>query len=75
MPEEAGQEKGIEASLKNVSIGKLEEIKLEPIAFGLNAVLVLFSTDAVEGIADEIENAIKKIHNVSDVNLERITLL
>jgi len=75
MPEEPGQEKNIKKALSKVLNGKFEEAKFEPIAFGLVAVIAGFTCDSIEGVSDKIEAEIKKIPNVSDVTVERMSLV
>lgn len=48
--------------------GERVNFKTEPIAFGLNAVIVNFSLDESKSI-DDIENPLKEIENVSSVSV------
>ncbi len=54
---------------------RLEEIKEEPIAFGLKALIVGISMEDTGGILDKVENALQKLPHVESVNLESSTLI
>lgn len=75
MPEEPGQEKNIKKALSKIKNGKFAEAKLEPIAFGLVAVIAGFTCDSIEGVSDKIEVELRKIPNVSGVTVERMSLV
>jgi len=48
--------------------GKLENIKEEPIAFGLKAIIISFALDESLEL-ESIEEALKKVQNVSSVQV------
>ena len=54
---------------------KLEEIREEPIAFGLKALVVGVSMDDTGGILDKVEEALNKIPHVESVSFEGSTLI
>ncbi|NPA76889.1 MAG: elongation factor 1-beta [Candidatus Diapherotrites archaeon] len=54
---------------------KLEEIREEPIAFGLKALVVGISMEDTGGILDKVEEALKQVPHVESVNLEGSTLI
>jgi elongation factor 1-beta len=54
---------------------KLEEIKEEPIAFGLKALIVGVTMEDTGGIVDKVEEALRSLPHVESVNLERSTLI
>ncbi len=53
---------------------KIQDSKIEPIAFGLKALKILIITPD-KGGTEEIENEIKKIEGVADVVVESVTLV
>ncbi len=54
---------------------KLEEIKEEPIAFGLKALIVGVSMEDTGGIVDKVEETLRSLPHVESVNLEGSTLI
>ena len=73
MPEDVEQDLDkISVEAKNL-IGKAEgsvmEVKLEPVAFGVNSVNVTFTVDEAKGSTDVLEEAIAKIKGVMSVNV------
>lgn len=78
MPEEVGEENRIEKEIVE-KIGKefeVKETKIEPVAFGLNAIKVaVLLPEKQEEKAGIIEEKIKRINGVSDVTVELMTLL
>ena len=53
---------------------KIQDSKIEPIAFGLKALKILIIAPD-KGGTEEIENEIKKIEGVADVIVESVTLV
>jgi translation elongation factor aEF-1 beta len=77
-PEEPGQETGIEAKIRKISLEqtKLQDLKIEPIAFGLKIIRVAFIVpDKIGGLQEKIEEELKGIENVREVEVEAATLL
>ncbi len=64
-----------EVKSKVVSLGKIAEFDLQPIAFGLKALIVKVIVKDEGGVADEIENALGTIENVQGVVIEEVTLI
>jgi len=52
----------------------VKDAKIEPIAFGLKALKILIITPD-KGGTEEIENQIRKINGVADVEVESATLI
>ena len=52
--------------------GKLYKESIEPIAFGINALVFIYIIDESKG-TEEIENKIKKIEGVGDINISDMT--
>ena len=73
MPEEPGAEQSIKEALGKIKSASLKEVRVEPFAFGLNAVIAAFVMQEQEGLAEKLEEEIKTIPKVSDVRLEHIT--
>ena len=57
------------------SLGKIAEFDLQPIAFGLKALVVKVIVKDEGGIADKIEEEFNKIENVQGVVIEEVTLI
>ena len=53
----------------------VEDMKVEPIAFGLSALLVMVVTIDSDGGMDEIENALAAIEGVGDIETISSTLV
>ena len=62
----------VEEEIKNRV--KVQDSKIEPLAFGLKALKVLIVKPDTGG-TDDIEEEIKKIEGVGDVEVESLTLL
>lgn len=76
LPEEPESIDAIEKALHNIKTGKIEEIKKEPIAFGLSAIRVgITIQDKVDGLMEKLEQEIKNIPGVSQAEVEMITLI
>ncbi len=52
-----------------------QDIKEEPIAFGLKAIKVMVITDDASGGTEEIEKSLKSIKGVKEIQVEDVTLL
>lgn len=53
---------------------EVKDLKIEPIAFGLKAIKVLVIVDDSEG-SEKVENTIKNIEGVGEVEIESVTLI
>ncbi len=53
---------------------EVKDLKIEPIAFGLKALKVLVIVEDSEG-SEKVENAIKGIDGVGEVEVESVTLI
>ncbi|HIQ50062.1 MAG TPA: elongation factor 1-beta [Nanoarchaeota archaeon] len=53
---------------------EVKDLKIEPIAFGLKAIKILVIVDDSEG-SEKIENKIKSVKGVGEVEIESVTLL
>lgn len=77
-PEEPGQEKGIEERIRKITVEqtRFQDLKIEPIAFGLNLIKAAFiMPDKIGGLQEKIEHELKGIQNVKEVEVEAVTLL
>jgi elongation factor 1-beta len=54
---------------------ELKDMKIEPIAFGLKAITVMFLLPDESGVADELEEKLKKIEGVGEVETLGVTLV
>ena len=56
-----------------VKFGKIYKESIEPIAFGLNAIVFSVITLEKEGGTEPMENALKAIHGIADVQVTDVT--
>ncbi len=54
---------------------KVQDYKLEPMAFGLEKLKIVITTEDKGGGTDALEEQIKKIKGVSDVRVGTVTLV
>ncbi len=64
-----------EVKKKVGTLGKIAEFDLQPIAFGLKALVVKVIVKDEGGVADKIEEEFNKIENVQGVVIEEVTLI
>ncbi|AGB04012.1 translation elongation factor aEF-1 beta [Aciduliprofundum sp. MAR08-339] len=57
------------------NVGKIAEFDLQPIAFGLKALVVKVIVKDEGGVADQIEKALGEIEGVQGVVIEEVTLI
>ena len=68
--------KKVEAALKGVKEGRLQDLKREPIAFGAEAIKAGFVIpDKVDGAMECLEEAVKKAAENCEVQVEGMTLI
>ncbi len=60
--------------LKNAGV-EVMDIKEEPIAFGLKAILLGVKMEDKAGLVDEIEEKIRAVQGVESVSVEKTTLI
>ena len=76
LPEEPESIDAIEKALHNIKTGKLEDLKKEPLAFGLSTIRAgITIQDKVDGLMEKLEQEIKNIAGVSQVEVEMVTLI
>ncbi len=61
-------EKLVSKEIKEFS-GRIEKVEIEPIAFGLQALKIIFSMDEKRGSTEALENKISDIAGVSSVEV------
>ena len=72
-PEDVGN---IESALKGITVGKLMDLKRQPIGFGVELIRVGFAIpDKTEGLMDKLSEAIKAIPGVNEIEEEGATLI
>ncbi len=59
----------ISESLKNVSSGRFNNLEKEPIGFGIVALKAGFVVPEEEGASDKLEEEIKKIEGIGEVEI------
>ncbi|MBW6462278.1 MAG: elongation factor 1-beta [DPANN group archaeon] len=64
----------IQAEIKD-KVHNVADMKVEPIAFGLSALLVMVITEDSEGGMDDIENTLTAIDGVGDIETISSTLV
>ncbi len=75
-PSEPGVEEAVEQAIRKIKIGKLQEIRKEPLAFGLNVIrLGVIIPEGQENLAETLVEEIKKIECVNEVEIEGMTLV
>ncbi|MFH1239967.1 MAG: elongation factor 1-beta family protein [Candidatus Diapherotrites archaeon] len=75
-PEELEDSVKIEKSVKKIKNGEVKEVRLEPIAFGLELVkIAVVIPDKEDGAMSKLEDEIKALPGVRDVEVEGVTLL
>lgn len=77
MPEDMEHFEEIKERVKDSLPGEvsLQDIREEPIAFGLKAIIVGVTMEDKEGIIDRVEEALRSIPHVENVTVERTTLI
>ena len=73
MPSGPGADEKIKKALEGIKNASLKDIKVEPVAFGLNAVIAAFVMPEEEGLTEKLEKELKAIEGVSDVRLEHMS--
>jgi len=77
-PDEPGKEKQIQEKLNDAvkGIGEVKDIRIEPLAFGLNVVRAgILIPDKQEGAMQELEKKLNEIEEVKEVQVEGVTLI
>jgi len=76
LPEEAGVDVGgLESSVRSALGGALRDVAVRPIAFGLKALEATVVVDDAEGQAERIEERIRGIAGVGEVETLGMSLL
>ena len=65
----------LEKALDEIRALSPKDVKEEEIGFGLKAIKVLFTYDNSEGNSSEIEESLKKLDSVGEVEVEQESLL
>jgi len=75
-PESPEDSDKVEAGLKAVKTGVVQEVRKEPVAFGLSVFRIgVKIPDKTEGLMDKLEEEIRAIEGVSEVETESATLI
>jgi len=75
-PEDPTTISNVERAIRTVKSGVLQDIRREPIAFGLELIRVAFRIpDKVDGALERLENEISSIKGVNQVEVEGATLI
>ncbi len=76
MPEEAGMDMDkLSSAIRNLDGFKINDIKKNPIAFGLVALEPSFIVDDGEGGTDILEEKLKNIEGIREVEVSEVTLV
>ncbi len=77
MPDDMDHFEEIKEAIKSAipEGAQLQEIREEPIAFGLKALKVGVTMEDTGGILDKVEDALRNVPHVESVNLETTTLI
>ncbi|MVT13783.1 MAG: elongation factor 1-beta [Euryarchaeota archaeon] len=65
--------KRIEDEIKGIC--KVKGVQIKPIAFGLNAILMFISVKDESGASDKVEEKIKNVKGVGEIEVEEMSLL
>lgn len=63
----------IEDQIKDIC--RVKGIQIKPIAFGLNAILMFVSVKDESGASDRVEEMIRKVKGVGEIEIEEMSLL
>ncbi len=75
-PEEPGKEDSVVEKLKQLKTGRVVEVKKEPLAFGMFVIRAgIVIPDKEDGRMQALENEVKAIPSVNQVEVEGTTLL
>ncbi len=76
MPEEAGMDMDkLSSAIRNLDGFKINDIKKNPIAFGLVALEPSFIVDDSEGATNILEETLKNIKGIREVEVTEVTLV
>jgi elongation factor 1-beta len=77
MPEDMEYFEEIKESVKKAlpEGAELQEMKEEPIAFGLKALVIGVTMEDTGGVLDKVEEALSKVPHIESVSVERTTLI
>ena len=66
----------VEAKLKEVTAGKFQESKREPIGFGIEVIKVGYVIpDKTDGVMPALEKAVSEIEGINDAEVITVTLI
>ncbi len=66
----------VEKELSNIKSGKVREVKKEPLGFGIDIIKAGYIIpDKTEGAMEALEEEIRKIDGINQLEVEGITLL
>jgi elongation factor 1-beta len=66
----------VEAKLKDVTVGKFQESRREPIGFGIEIIKVGYVVpDKTDGVMPALEEAVKSIEGINEAEVETVTLI
>ena len=75
-PDDPETQELLKKELENIKTGKLEDLKEEPLAFGLNVYRIAVSFPEKEaGLMDKLEEELKAMKGVSQIEIEAVTLV
>jgi elongation factor 1-beta len=76
MPSDPSVDVGsIEDKIRKIDDVELKDIKIEPIAFGLKAITAAFLVPDESGVADKLEEKLRSIEGVGEVETLGVTLI
>ncbi|PIU22049.1 MAG: hypothetical protein COT14_03565 [Candidatus Diapherotrites archaeon CG08_land_8_20_14_0_20_30_16] len=66
----------VEKEVRNISVGRLQEVKRVPFVFGTEAIRVaIIVPDKTDGVSDNVEDYLNGIEGVSSINNLATTLI
>ena len=61
--------------ITKINVGEVKDVKIVPVAFGLKAITAAFLVPDESGMADQLEEEIRRIEGVGEVETQGITLI
>lgn len=66
----------VEKALRKITEGEVKDVRKEPLAFGMYIIRAgILIPDKEDGRMDKLEQAVKKIKGISEIEVEGVTLI
>lgn len=75
-PEGPDEVSAVKEGVKAVKAGEFKDLKAEPLAFGLEIIKVAYTIpDKTDGAMEALEQAVRNVKGVNQVEVDAVTLL